>query len=68
MPDRLQVHGATTDLYLDDAGDVTIDSYIVWDHVAGVCRRVALTARDCERWIESFSHRYPDPDDEDGLS
>ena len=65
MPSRLEIHGATTDLYLDDAGDVTIDSYIVWDHVAGACRKISLTHAGCEKWIETWGHRYPDPEDDD---
>jgi hypothetical protein len=65
MPSRLEIHSCTIEFTDMDENDISVGGFLVWDSVAAIVRYASITYNMCERWIETWGHKYPEPEDDD---
>jgi hypothetical protein len=65
LPPRLEVHSATIEFEAEDDEMISVGGFVVFDNVAAIVRYASISMNMCERWIETWGHKYPDPEDDD---
>ena len=65
MPSRLEIHECSVEFCDSDDDGIAVGGFVVWDSLAAIVRYLSMKHDMCERWIETWGHKYPEPEDDD---